>query len=279
MNIDYLLVGHVARDITPDGEVWGGTAYYSAITAQRLGASVAVVTSAAEVEELRRVLTGIEVAVVPTERTTTFENRYHGNQREQLLHYAAPPLTFDTIPEAWRNAKIVHFAPIAQDVEPTLLAQFPHSLLTVTPQGWMRQWDARGRVQYRTLPSPSETLRAVDALVFSAEDVANDWDAMKALIDAVPLAVVTQAAEGAVVYNQDGAHPMPVRPATMVDPTGAGDVFAAAFFLKLYESGHPLEAAAFANVVAAFSIEAQGISGIPSRDTVETWLRIHQLGA
>jgi sugar/nucleoside kinase (ribokinase family) len=52
-------------------------------------------------------------------------------------------------------------------------------------------------------------------------------------------------------------------------------VFAAAFFIRLYASGDPFEAAAFANVVASFAIEAQGIAGIPTRGEVEAWLAAH----
>ena len=35
--VDYLVIGHVAHDLTPDGWRLGGTAAYSALTAQALG--------------------------------------------------------------------------------------------------------------------------------------------------------------------------------------------------------------------------------------------------
>lgn len=274
--LDYLIIGHVARDITPGGWTWGGTAYYSAIAAQRLGARVGVVTATAEADQLRSALPGIELHIVPTERTTTFENRYRGNQRAQLLHHAAPPLTQGDIPVAWQKSALVHLAPIAQDVDKGLLDLFAPSFLGITPQGWMRGWDTQGRVEYQPLLNLKHLFRSVDVIVFSAEDVGNDPVAMREMINAVPLAVITQAAEGATVYTQDGAHPMPARPSTVVDPTGAGDVFATAYFLRLYETGHPLESAAFANVVASFAIEAHGTDAIPTRAYVEAWLAEHR---
>jgi sugar/nucleoside kinase (ribokinase family) len=274
--LDYLIIGHVARDLTLDGWTWGGTAYYSAIAAQRLGARVGVVTATAEADELHAVLPGIDLHIVPTERTTTFENRYRGNQREQILHHAAPPLTLADIPAAWQRSPVVHLAPIAQDVDQALLETFATAFLAVTPQGWMRGWDEQGRVGYQPLANLRTLFRAVDVLVFSAEDVGNDLIAMREMLNAVPLAVVTQAAEGATVYTQDGAHPMPARASTVVDPTGAGDVFATAYFLRLYETGHPLESAAFANIVASFAIEAQGTAAIPTRAYVEAWLAEHR---
>jgi sugar/nucleoside kinase (ribokinase family) len=39
-----------------------------------------------------------------------------------------------------------------------------------------------------------------------------------------------------------------------VDATGAGDTFATAFFIRLYETRDPWEAARFANLLAARSV-------------------------
>lgn len=274
--LDYLIIGHVARDITPDGWTWGGTAYYAAITAQRLGARVGVVTAAAEADALRAALPDIDLHIVPTERTTTFENRYRGDERDQILHHAAPPLTLADIPDAWRSTRLIHIAPIAQEIAPEVLTELADSFLGVTPQGFLRDWDAAGRVAYRPLPDDDTRFGTVDVLVFSAEDVGHDLAAMQSLIKTVPLAVVTQAADGVSVYHQGQVYPMPSRAATVVDPTGAGDVFAAAYFLDLYQHHHPLEAAAFANVVASFAIEAQGTAGIPTRAQVSAWLEQHR---
>jgi sugar/nucleoside kinase (ribokinase family) len=274
--LDYLIIGHVARDITPDGWTWGGTAYYSAITAQRLGARVGVVTAVAEADALRAALPDIDLHIVPTERTTTFENRYRGDERDQILHHAAPPLTLADIPAAWRTTRLIHIAPIAQEIAPEVLPALADSFLGVTPQGFLRDWNAAGKVGYRPLADEDTRFATVDVLVFSAEDVGHDLAAMQALIKTVPLAVVTQASDGVSVYHQGQVYPMPSRPATVVDPTGAGDVFAAAYFLDLYQHRHPLEAAAFANVVASFAIEAQGTAGIPTRAHVSAWLEQHR---
>ena len=43
--IDYLLIGHVTEDITPDTTVIGGTAAYAGLTAHALGMKVGLITS------------------------------------------------------------------------------------------------------------------------------------------------------------------------------------------------------------------------------------------
>lgn len=270
---DYLLIGNITQDITPNGLVMGGTATYSAITAHRLGWRVGVVSRVGPDVDIAGRLPGIEVHAVPSACTTTYENVYHGNVRTQWVRAIADPLTLDDVPLAWRRASIVHLGPLTQEFEPELARAFPGVLVGATPQGWLRQWDAQGRVSAKPLPRPHEQLRGIQALVFSPEDVAHDTAAMMELVQAVPLAVITHAQEGAVVYTADGPRALPARPATVVDPTGAGDVFAAAFFIRLAERNDPFEAAAFANSVASFSIEGFGTEGIPTREQVEAWLR------
>ncbi|MBV9020383.1 MAG: carbohydrate kinase family protein, partial [Ktedonobacteraceae bacterium] len=59
-----------------------------------------------------------------------------------------------------------------------------------------------------------------------------------------------------------------------IDPTGAGDVFATAFLIHLYWHRDAEQAMNFANCVASFSIEQQGIQGIPTLEMVQARLRI-----
>jgi sugar/nucleoside kinase (ribokinase family) len=74
------------------------------------------------------------------------------------------------------------------------------------------------------------------------------------------------------VFVDGECHEVPPRPTDEVDPTGAGDVFTAAFLVRMEETRDPLMAARFANAVASFSVEQAGTQGIPTRDQVEEWL-------
>jgi sugar/nucleoside kinase (ribokinase family) len=58
-----------------------------------------------------------------------------------------------------------------------------------------------------------------------------------------------------------------------LDPTGAGDVFAAAFLVHLSRHGDPRQAVDFANCVASLSIQHVGIEGIPTMEMVTERLR------
>jgi len=275
LTIDYLLIGNITKDLIPGGSTPGGTALYSALTAQRLGMRVGLVTRVPDADVARKLLPGIQLHALPTEEASTFENRYRGNDRQQVIHYVAPPVMFEHVPVEWRDAAIVHLGPVALEADYGLISRFPNSLVCATPQGWMRKWDAEGIVTYAPLHDVATLFAPIDIFVFSAEDVNYDADAINELIESVPIAVVTKAGDGSVVYTKEGNRSVPARPTNVIDPTGAGDVFATAYFIRFAQSHDPYESAAFANVVASFSIEHQAAQGIPSHAEVESWLAAH----
>ena len=275
--VDYLVIGHVARDITPTGHTLGGTAAYSALTAQRLGLRAAIVTAADEAfaAETEAALPGIAIHNRLSPQTTSFENIYTDVGRTQFLRGHAEPLSIDDVPSAWRDARIVHLGPIAREFGTDLVHAFPKSLVALTPQGWLRKWDESGRVSPRPWPDAPAVLSQVDVLVFSPEDVGHDWEIIHAYTRAAPLAVLTLERHGALVFRRDEGRWLAPREAQVVDPTGAGDVFAAAFLTIYCEGGDPLKAAQFANVAASLSIEKGRIGAIPSRAAVAGWLEAH----
>jgi sugar/nucleoside kinase (ribokinase family) len=54
-----------------------------------------------------------------------------------------------------------------------------------------------------------------------------------------------------------------------LDPTGAGDIFATAFFTRLYTTRDPWEAGRFATHLAAYSVQRRGLEGIPTPDEIQ----------
>jgi sugar/nucleoside kinase (ribokinase family) len=59
---------------------------------------------------------------------------------------------------------------------------------------------------------------------------------------------------------------------TEIDATGAGDIFAAAFFIRLYTTRDPWEAARFATLIASHSVTRVGLDGIPTEQEIQTCL-------
>ncbi|MGQ9682357.1 MAG: PfkB family carbohydrate kinase [Anaerolineae bacterium] len=271
---DYVIVGHVTRDLVPGGFRVGGTATYAAMTARALGYRVGVLTSAGPDLPPADLFAGMDVVVVPADESTTFENIYHAGRRAQYVRATAAPLTAADLPEAWRRAPIVHLGPLVQEVDPALARAFTNAtFIGVTPQGWLRRWDETGRVGIAVWTSAPQVLARADAMVLSREDVGNDEAQLAHYLTLARLAAVTQSWQGATLYHDGTETSFAAYDVPEVDPTGAGDVFAAAFFIRLRETGQAAEAARFANAAASFAVEGLGYSTIAGRAAVEE--RLH----
>jgi sugar/nucleoside kinase (ribokinase family) len=271
---DYLVIGHIAKDLQPDDAPPhpGGTAIYSAITAQRLGLQAAIVTALAPEDSFLLDAPrdeGIWVYAAPSLHTTTFRNTYDlEGRRTQLLPAHASPIAPNDIPTGWLAAPMVHLGPVAQELPAGIAELFPPCLLGVTPQGWMRSWDQSGQVRHSAVPiNPAlYNLPAGAVIVLSMEDIAFDSDTLGQYTALAETVIVTQAAGEALIFRQgQPVGRVPACLATPVDPTGAGDVFAAAFFIRYHETANLTEAVRFAHAAAARAIEAYGTTGIAPR--------------
>ncbi len=267
--IDFLVIGHVAKDLAPQGAILGGTAAYASRTASAFGLRVCVVTSSEPSFDLQ-LLDHIDVISLPSKNTTTFENRYSARGRQQILHGVASLLTPSLIPEAWRSTRIVHLGPIAGEVDPALIDHFPDALVGLTPQGWLRTWNGTGLVQKAHWRRLEQHLPRIDAMVVSLEDLDGDRHAGQELANFCKIVVVTEGAGGANVYweRQERHFPAPV--VEEEDPTGAGDIFAAAFFIHLQQTQDPWSAARMATLLAANSVTRCGVNGTPTVTEVVT---------
>ncbi len=269
--VDYLAIGHITVDILPAGDQLGGSAAYAALTAQALGLRVGIVTSVGKDAPLEA-LQGIHIVSVPSEFSTTFENIRTENGRKQTLHHRAAQLSLEHIPHGWVNTPIIHLAPIAQELDAGLPSQLSAALLGITPQGWMRAWDENGRVRACAWENKEQALRHAGAVVMSLEDVNRDLELVEAMAHQTRILCLTEADSGVVLYwNGDRRRFRPPQ-VKEVDGTGAGDIFAAAFFTRLYRTRDPWEAARFATSLAAHSVTRVGLNGIPTQKEVEECL-------
>jgi sugar/nucleoside kinase (ribokinase family) len=242
--IDYFMLGTVTRDVAEGGSyVVGGTGAFSAAMAHALGQRVGLCARFADDVALHA-LAGIEVLRQPSDVTTTFDNRYTAEGRTQYLHARAADLTLEGVPEPWLRAPIVHLGPLAQDLDPALARRFPDALLGVTPQGWLRAWDDQGRVHASDWKDARIVLERASAVVLSIEDAAGDWNRIARWADATAVLVATDAERGAVVYSGGQRRSVPAPEVTVAEPTGAGDLFAAIYFVSYQALRDPQAACA-----------------------------------
>jgi 1D-myo-inositol 3-kinase len=280
---DVVLVGHVTRDLEttdPTGSYRiGGTVSFAAVVATRLGRHATIITRAAPTTDLSELPPEVDLHVLPSPVTTTFANVYTPQGRVQYCYSQAHPISVEDVPPQLQAPRAVLLGPLVNEIGPDVASVFADSALVgAVPQGWMRRWDEDGRVFSKPWETSSEILPHLDVLVLSLEDIANDLSRLDPWLEQVPLLVLTEYHDGSTVYRRldDGTIEVvkiPPRRAVEFDPTGAGDVFATAFMIRLQETDDPVESARFANITASFSVEHPGVSGIPSRAQVLAYMQ------
>ncbi len=245
----FLAIGHVTNDLLRGGVVPGGSALYAALAAAHLGCRARILTSHGRDFVGLPLLeaAGVTVSGGGGPRTTTFENVYAGGTRVQRVHAVAERL------ELPGEADVVLACPVADEVAPSVLRG---GLVGAGLQGWLRAIAPDGSVSRRVLPDLS-FLAPCRVVFLSREDVDDAGELAARLVDVVPLVVVTRGAEGAELWQPGGVTHLPAVPAREVDPTGAGDVFAAAFLVALARGHAPVAAGRLAARAGALAVEGE----------------------
>ena len=274
---DFLVVGHLVQDKVAGGYRLGGTAAYASLTAHRLGLRTAILTRVAADLDLSSLPPDIEVHRLPSPQTTVFENIYSGGHRTQYVWARAQAIAAADVPPELGAARIVLLGPVVGEVEDEVARCFPHSLVAVGAQGWLRTFAADGRVGQLSPRQwqPRLLLRHSQALFVSEEDLppAETEETLSRWTAQVALLFFTLGYRGSRLWSDGRWQQVPAFLAREVDPTGAGDVFAAAFLTRYRETDDVAQASLFAAAAAAVSVEAVGTAGVPTRAEVEERLR------
>jgi sugar/nucleoside kinase (ribokinase family) len=276
---EFVAIGHVTLDHFGDLTRPGGAALYAAITAQRLGLSAAILTSHAPDFPLDDIPTRIEIVGLDTEATTAFEHREAAGGRALRVLGSARPLGVADLPADWREAPRVLLAPVLQEVDPALVGAFADAAVGAELQGWLRVVDDDGSVTPGPWPAAKGVLDHLQAIFLSGHDVRGQESQVTEWVQRVPLAVVTAGAGGALLYVNGDRYEVRPRRTVEVDPTGAGDVFAATFLVHFDRHGDPWEAAEAATCAASLSVEGPGWSTVPDAATLATTLKAYRAWA
>jgi sugar/nucleoside kinase (ribokinase family) len=254
-----LVCGHVTLDRYGAALLPGGSAYYAGHAYRALGAVSTVATSAGA-DFPRSALEGLAAIVAPSPRTTRFENRYdEAGRRSQMVSAVANGVDPSGLPPACRSVDVLHLAPVVGEVSLGAWRRAVSArIVGVGVQGFVRAVQPDGAVsQPRWEFDPAE-LDGVAAACLGEDDLVGQGDLVGRLVAAVPLVVLTHGRAGCdVIARGRASRRVGVHPSREVDPTGAGDVFAAAFFLGLARGADPIDAARLAAAAASIVVEAR----------------------
>ncbi|MDY6838176.1 MAG: PfkB family carbohydrate kinase [Thermodesulfobacteriota bacterium] len=274
---DVCVVGHVTEDILTAAQTTtslpGGTAYYTAMALKRLGLNVAVVTKGAKEDRdyLLHELLAKKISVFWEEgdSTTVFENTYSGEDlgaRTQTLKAMGTP--FGAKDVAKIRARAFHLGPLfREDIPLQVVEKAAKQTKTVSldVQGMVRP--ARlGPVIQQAWPDKEKWLGLVHVLKANAQEaliLSGRKDAEKAAAVLASFGprevVITLGGRGSIVYADGTIYRIPsFSPRKLVDPTGCGDTYAAAYLCKRLKDASPGEAGRFAAATATLKLEGLG---------------------
>jgi sugar/nucleoside kinase (ribokinase family) len=282
-----LVVGAASRDVTdadPRGWRLGGAVAYASLTLARLGLRVRSLvgadgpaSAAQELDLLRDA--GAEVAVAPLAHGPVFDNIEQPRGRRQRCLSVADAIPLAALPRHWEGNDAVLLGPVAGELGPEWCAvQAP--LVALGWQGLLRRLVAGADVE-RAPPRPDPLLAAADVVGVSVDDV-DPGTRLRGLVDLVrpgATLVVTRGDRGgtALVSRRPARSILRAYPAIpsngVIDATGAGDVFLAAFVATAIDGARlgAVDVAARLTLAAAagsIAVEGPGLLGVPTLDAV-----------
>lgn len=272
--LEFLAVGHVTVDRLASTTRLGGAAAYASLAAARLGLTSGSVTSVGPDFPFWEDLSEIEVHYEEAPASTVFENLYQaGERRQRVLGQAAALTVASLAPVRDRLADdaAVLYCPVVHEIDCPLVPLSSRGFSAAAPQGFFRRWDAEGVVAPAEWPDALARLERVDVVSMSERDHVAPEELAEEFRGRV--FAITKGAQGVRIYSGSDVYDFPAFPVQEIDPTGAGDVFAAALVVALREGRPVPEAARFACCTASFAVESQGTNGIPHRSEVDRRLQ------
>lgn len=263
-----LLIGNLTIDQNiSNGNIYqgpGGSVYFAAKTFQNLGFVPTVISpygkdfSKYTLEECN-----IFPSVALNDKTLTFKNIYlsTGERKQEIINaeFSGFSNIWDSVNLDNKKFKIVVVAPILDNISKELIVQikntFPKSLNVLLPQGFYRGIDNNGKIFSQNWKESEEISKLFDVIVVSEKDwygidkIASIWSKN------CKVSVVTKESKGCSVYQKGkvsnfGGYIVD----DIVDSTGSGDIFAAAFSFMYSKSEDIGISADFANATAALSL-------------------------
>jgi sugar/nucleoside kinase (ribokinase family) len=278
---DLVVIGHFSIDTihlpsrTRPFVILGGSVAYSSLVTRRLGGSVAVISKVGgDFPEAYLWWLGQEgvdlsgVARLMNEQTTRFELEYSEDfaNRTLKLRNRAPPIDVCDLPSPLK-AKTIHIAPIAGEISYDVVEKLSScaEVLSLDPQGLLRSFDAAGNVGFK-LPFDKNLLSLINIYKSSQDEIialtgcSNLDSAIKAIHDfGVATVIVTLGVDGAVLSVERTVYRVPAcSSSTVVDPTGAGDVFMGSFLTEYNREKDSLWCACVGSAAASLVVEGVG---------------------
>jgi len=277
---------------------WGGDTCNVAVAAARLGASAGYITRVGGDEFGRSFLALLEregvdhscVVVDPGGFTGVYFIALDESGEHDFTYYRAGSAASrlhpeDVDPAYLQTARVFHTSGITQAISESARSAAAAAISAARAGGVTVSYDLNLRPKLLPLSQlrtfVEATLPLVDIVFLSTEDAAYldrsqpaEAVAQRLLARGPRLVVLKMGGEGCLVATAEGSPVrLPAYPVRVLDSTGAGDAFDAAFLVEWIRGRPPAEAARFANAAGALAACGLGaVAPLPPRAAVEAFM-------
>lgn len=215
---------------------------------------------------------GIKFKLYRSAQTGGFQLQYydnHGNRHLSILGNAGD-IEFEFIPDM-KDANFILFGPILSELSADFgckLREYTSVPIFLDPQGTLRKISDKKIVHEITedfieLTKLSEVIKANELeteIVTGVSPRSNPHRAVEMLHKfGAKVSIVTLAEAGSIIYDGISFIEIPPYSTSAVDPTGAGDTYAAGFIYKYLSDPNDLfSAGCFGSAVASIMVENTG---------------------
>lgn len=264
--------------VSTKSRILSGCSTNACLAARRLGAETTLIGCVGDDfrETLLNTLAreGINNCLYPSQETGGFSLTYDvsGNRVLDVLGRADP--IPDVPMEVITEADAVIIGPILGEVSRSLIVRISalaKGIVLLDPQGLLRYINNDGSIEhYRNGALESiiplcDIVKAneVEARIITGIDPRLSEDSLRRATEALfrlgcRIAIVTLAADGSAAYDGHDFVRVPAYTTHAIDPTGAGDTYAAGFAVKYIRTGSLKEACYYGSAVASIMVENVG---------------------
>lgn len=196
-------------------------------------------------------------------KNLVFHNFLNGKKRIQKVDN---PNYIDNLPvqklpkEIFSGVNILIIATVLNNISADYIRELknclkPDCLCVLIAQGLLRSVEKDGYVEKIKNDKISEYLPLVDYVFISDKDTINPFKRAKIWASLGPTIIVTQEEKGCTLFNKNSTKSFPsFKPQKIIDSTGAGDIFSAAFSYAKIKGKGDTYCTRFANATASLSL-------------------------
>jgi len=270
---DVVIVGNITKDFFENNSTFhvGGSSIYAGIGSAMMGLKTLIISNHSIPESDLPNYDQLDIYCVNSETNTEFLWNYEKKNRKGFIKTYTKKISLNLRTKI--KTKMLMIAPVFNELNLNIKNNFDYEISLLSPQGLIRHLNKKSEICLKKL-SLNENFHGIDLISYSDEE--NYYIDKKYLFNYVKYIAVTLSERGAKIYSNYNKSTKfnSYLPNVVIDPTGAGDIFALYLLVYYYKTNSIEYAANIANCAGSFVVENLGINGIPSNEYVTNRLNI-----